>query len=68
MGAWLFFRNQLAKLIAGRWPLVYLGRPQSSSPAEGSSAWHSATQKALVEQVYTLAEKDIDDTILWEKS
>lgn len=68
MGAWPFFRNRLTKLIDGRWPLIYLGRPQSSSPAEGSSAWHAVTQKVLVEQAYNLAEKDIDDTILWEKS
>jgi 2-oxoglutarate dehydrogenase E1 component len=68
MGAWSFCQNQLTKLIAGRWPLVYLGRPPSSSPAEGSSAWHAATQKALVEQAYNPAERDIDGTILWERA
>ena len=68
MGAWPYFQNQLTRLIDGRWPLMYLGRLQSSSPAEGSSAWHSATQKALVKQAYNPAEDDIDDTILWEKS
>ena len=67
MGAWPFFQNQLTKLIDGRWLLVYLGRPPSSSPAEGSSAWHAATQKALAKQAYNPAEKDIDDTILWAK-
>jgi 2-oxoglutarate dehydrogenase E1 component len=68
MGAWPFFQNQLTKLIDGRWLLVYLGRPPSSSPAEGSSAWHAATQKALAKQAYNPAEKDIDDTILWAKA
>ncbi|MDX1523564.1 MAG: 2-oxoglutarate dehydrogenase E1 component, partial [Anaerolineae bacterium] len=67
MGAWPFFGDQLRKLIEERWPLIYLGRPPSSSPAEGSSAWHAATQRALVEQAYTLDEADTDDTILWEK-
>jgi len=67
MGAWPISRYWLTKQIDGRWPLIYLGRLQNSSPAEGSSTWHTATQKALVAQAYNRVNKDVDDTILWEK-
>ncbi len=69
MGAWFFFWPRLRKLIEERWPLYYLGRPYSSSPAEGSSAWHKINQQALVGQVFNLAEKSIEEsTIVWEKT
>jgi 2-oxoglutarate dehydrogenase E1 component len=54
MGAWLAIRPCLTEVIAGRWPLSYIGRPPNSSPAEGSAAWHAANQKELVERAYTL--------------
>lgn len=54
MGAWRHLKPQLQKLIAGRWPLLGVARPRWSSPAEGSSAWHHANQKALVELVFKL--------------
>jgi 2-oxoglutarate dehydrogenase E1 component len=68
MGAWAFVQPRLAALINGRWPLHYLGRPRSSSPAEGSSAWHAATQKTLVAQAYTPDEDAGSKHIVWEKS
>jgi 2-oxoglutarate dehydrogenase E1 component len=52
MGAWSFVRPLLTKLIDGRWPLHYIGRPASSSPAEGSSAWHAINQETIVKQAY----------------
>lgn len=52
MGAWDYLRPQLEELIAGRWPLRYIGRPRSSSPAEGSASWHAATQKAIISAGY----------------
>ena len=33
-------------------PLTYVGRPESSSPAEGSSALHRINQQALIEQAF----------------
>jgi 2-oxoglutarate dehydrogenase E1 component len=54
MGAWLTIRPCLTEVIAGRWPLSYIGRPPNSSPAEGSAAWHAANQKELVERAYEL--------------
>jgi 2-oxoglutarate dehydrogenase E1 component len=68
MGAWRFLEPQLAKLIDGRWPLYYLGRPRSSSPAEGSSAVHKANQQMLIEQVYQLEEAVVENGIVWEES
>jgi len=52
MGAWEFARPLLTELIDGRMPLRYLGRPRSSSPAEGSAAAHNYNQAALIEQAF----------------
>lgn len=54
MGAWPFLAPVLAEIIAGRWPLRYLGRPRFSSPAEGSATWHAYNQKKLLEKARTL--------------
>jgi 2-oxoglutarate dehydrogenase E1 component len=52
MGAWEFARPLVEQMINGRWPLRYIGRPRNSSPSEGSSSWHAATQRAIVDQVF----------------
>jgi len=52
MGAWEFARPLLERLIDGRWPLGYIGRPRQSSPSEGSSSWHAANQRAIMERVF----------------
>jgi len=52
MGAWEFVRPLLEQIIDGRWPLRYIGRVRNSSPSEGSSAWHAANQRAIIEQVF----------------
>ena len=52
MGAWEFVRPLLETMIDGRWPLRYIGRSRNSSPSEGSSSWHAANQRAIVEQVF----------------
>ena len=64
MGAWEFIKLQLDRLIAGRWPLHYIGRPRRSSPAEGSSAWHSVTQTTLIHQAFDLAEAPVEENLL----
>jgi 2-oxoglutarate dehydrogenase complex dehydrogenase (E1) component-like enzyme len=53
MGAWEFVRPLFEELLGGRRQLRYVGRPRSSSPSEGSAAWHTANQQALVEQAFT---------------
>ena len=52
MGAWEFARPLLEPIIDGRFPLRYIGRSRNSSPSEGSSSWHAANQRAIVDQVF----------------
>jgi 2-oxoglutarate dehydrogenase E1 component len=52
MGAWEFVRPLIETSIDGRWPLRYIGRSRNSSPSEGSSSWHAANQRAIVDQVF----------------
>ncbi|HEX5482317.1 MAG TPA: 2-oxoglutarate dehydrogenase E1 component, partial [Terriglobia bacterium] len=67
MGAWEFIRLQLARLIDGRCPLHYIGRPRSSSPAEGSSAWYAANQKMIITQAFEMKEARTRETVLLKK-
>jgi 2-oxoglutarate dehydrogenase E1 component len=55
MGAWGFVRPLIEELAEGRWPLRYIGRARSASPSEGTSSWHAANQKILVEEAYQAA-------------
>src|SRR5438094_937649 len=68
MGAWGYMRLRLAQLIDGRWPLHYIGRPRSSSPAEGSSAWHALNQETIIKQAYDLTESRADESLLLRKA
>jgi 2-oxoglutarate dehydrogenase E1 component len=69
MGAWSHVQVWLDELIQRRLPLHYLGRPASSSPAEGSAAWHTINQKALIEQAYNLESNLVkEDAILLEQT
>ena len=55
MGAWDFLRPRLRQLL-GKTPLYYVGRPESSSPAEGSSTLYRINQKALVQRALKFEE------------
>ncbi len=68
MGAWPYLQPQLRQLINDRWPLYYLGRLHSSSPAEGSLAWHQVNQKTLVKQAFKAENIVEEGTIVWERS
>src|SRR5690606_793220 len=69
MGAWEFARPLLIALLGKlsqaqqgqRKLLHYLGRPRSSSPAEGSSATHNFNQSALIEQAFSREIRDTAD-------
>jgi 2-oxoglutarate dehydrogenase E1 component len=52
MGAWEDIRPRLGEILQDRLPLYYVGRPPSSSPAEGSFTWYQANQQSLIEQAY----------------
>lgn len=55
MGAWDFLRPRLRQLL-GKTPLYYVGRPESSSPAEGSSTLYRINQKALAQRALKFEE------------
>ncbi len=52
MGAWEFARPLLESIVDSQHPLRYIGRSRNSSPSEGSSTWHAANQRAIVDQVF----------------
>jgi hypothetical protein len=55
MGAWEFYRPLLDALAADRARPRYIGRPRSASPSEGSAAWHTLNQRAIVEEAFAAA-------------
>jgi 2-oxoglutarate dehydrogenase E1 component len=54
MGAWNYLRPRLRELVGDKLSLHYVGRPVSSSPAEGSSTLYRINQQALIEQAFNL--------------
>jgi 2-oxoglutarate dehydrogenase E1 component len=52
MGAWNYLRPHLRQLVEHRFTLHYVGRPESSSPAEGSSTLYRINQQSLIEQAF----------------
>jgi len=67
MGAWEFVRPLLEELIGDRCPLRYIGRARSSSPSEGSAAWHQLNQKVLIEQAFDLGVRAADPSMVLSK-
>ena len=52
MGAWNYLRPHLRQLVEDRLSLHYVGRPESSSPAEGSTTLYRINQQSLIEQAF----------------
>lgn len=52
MGAWSYAEPRL-RALAGERPVYYVGRPERSSPAEGSLERHNAEQARIVETAWT---------------
>jgi len=52
MGAWNYVRPHLRQLVEDRLTLHYVGRPESSSPAEGSTTLYRINQQSLIEQAF----------------
>ncbi len=67
MGPWEFMRPLLEELIIDRCPLRYLGRARSSSPSEGSSAWHQLNQRRLIEQAFDLKSHSTEPSMVLSK-
>ena len=67
MGGWTFLRPLLEDVIDGRYPLRYIGRARSSSPSEGSAAWHQINQNMLVEQIFDRARQAEEPSMVLSK-
>ena len=52
MGAWNFLSQRLINDIPKGWKLSYIGRPESASPAAGSSKISSQQQKKLIKDAF----------------
>ncbi|MCP4658830.1 MAG: hypothetical protein GY856_25750, partial [bacterium] len=50
MGARAFLRFEFGDELCGRWPLSSVSRPESASPATGSTAAHKQEQAEVIDQ------------------
>jgi 2-oxoglutarate dehydrogenase E1 component len=48
MGAWWYVRSRILDLAGPNLPLLYAGRPEAASPAEGSARRHTVEQGRLM--------------------
>ncbi len=53
MGALDFVRPLLIRLLVNRAPLRFVARPRSSSPSEGTAAYHAFNQAALIDKAFS---------------
>jgi 2-oxoglutarate dehydrogenase E1 component len=67
MGAWHFLHACLREVAGNDLPLHYVGRPESSSPAEGSSTTYRMNQQALIEQAYKFEETAHTQSVVKER-
>lgn len=67
MGAWNYLRPRLRQLTDDQLPLHYVGRPESSSPAEGSSTTYRVNQQALIEQAFKFDEQARTRSVVKER-
>ena len=67
MGAWNFVRPYLRELVEGRFTLHYVGRPESSSPAEGSTTLYRINQQSLIEQAFDFDKQAQTTSVVTER-
>ena len=67
MGAWNYLRPRLRELLSDKASLHYVGRPESSSPAEGSSTLYRINQQALIEQAFRFEEQTRIKSVVKER-
>ena len=67
MGAWNYLRPRLRQLTDDQFPIHYVGRPESSSPAEGSTTTYRANQQALIEQAFKFDEQAHTRSVVKER-
>ncbi len=65
MGAWNYLRPLLRELTEERrLTLHYVGRPESSSPSEGSSTLYRINQKNLIEQAFEIEKQSQTSSVV----
>jgi 2-oxoglutarate dehydrogenase E1 component len=52
MGAWYFINAREHEIVGDRHPLSLVSRPESASPATGSSAAHAIEQRMLIDEAF----------------
>jgi 2-oxoglutarate dehydrogenase E1 component len=67
MGAWIYMHPYLKQVLEDRLPLYYVGRPESSSPAEGSATIYQINQQLLLRQAFVLAEQTQSQSVIIER-
>jgi 2-oxoglutarate dehydrogenase E1 component len=67
MGAWSYMHPQLKQVLGEQLPLYYVGRPESSSPAEGSTTIYRINQQILLRQAFTVTEKTQNQSVIIER-
>jgi 2-oxoglutarate dehydrogenase E1 component len=68
MGAWDWVRGQLDETIQERASLRFIGRVRSSSPSEGSAAWHQINQRILVDEAFSLESRPLGSSTVLSKA
>ena len=53
MGAWRFLHEKFGRHLFGRQPFAVAGRPESASPATGSSGAHKLEQRQLIDRAFS---------------
>ena len=56
MGAWYYLRVTVGMQFLGRLPFTGICRPESASPATGSTAAHHLEQEQLLEHAFSGAQ------------
>ena len=67
MGAWHFVRNRLRELMGDKLSLHYVGRPKSSSPAEGSTTAYRINQQELIQQAFNFEKQTRIRSVIKER-
>jgi 2-oxoglutarate dehydrogenase E1 component len=67
MGTWNYLRPRLRELLKDKLALHYVGRPESSSPAEGSSTLYRINQQALIEQAFRFEDQTRIKSVVKER-
>jgi 2-oxoglutarate dehydrogenase E1 component len=67
MGAWNHVRPYLRQMAGDSLTLHYVGRPESSSPAEGSTTLYRINQQSLIEQAFDFEKQPHTSSVVKEK-